>query len=307
MRILVVDDSVMDRKIAGGLLSNHADWEVHYAVNGKEALDQMELHMPDLVVTDLQMPEMDGLQLVQHIRENYPLIPVVLMTAQGSEEIAVQALQQGAASYVPKKRLARDLAEIAERVLTASGQERTSMRLMNRMRKNEIEFVLENDLSLVHSVVGFLQEAVSRVRLCSEADQLRLGVALEEALVNAFYHGNLEVSSSLREEDHREYYELAQRRSKEEPYKDRRIHVSAYISPMQAVYKIRDEGPGFDPHNLPDPIDPANLDRPCGRGVLLMRTFMDDVQFNPAGNEVTLTKRRVDDKDHTGEAEQAED
>ena len=54
---------------------------------------------------------MDGLQLVQAIRSKYPGMPVILMTAHGSEDIAIQALQKGAASYVPKKSLARDLAE----------------------------------------------------------------------------------------------------------------------------------------------------------------------------------------------------
>ena len=64
------------------------------------------------------------------------------------------------------------------------------------------------------------------------------------------------------------------------------------ITPTQAMYSVRDEGHGFDPGSLPDPTDPANLDRPCGRGMLLMRTFMDNVIYNDKGNEVTLFKER---------------
>jgi anti-sigma regulatory factor (Ser/Thr protein kinase) len=56
-------------------------------------------------------------------------------------------------------------------------------------------------------------------------------------------------------------------------------------------YVIRDEGPGFDPTKLPDPTDPVNLERPCGRGLLLMRTFMDAVKYNKTGNQVTMSKR----------------
>ena len=63
------------------------------------------------------------------------------------------------------------------------------------------------------------------------------------------------------------------------------------------VYVIRDEGPGFDVSGLPDPTDPANLDRPCGRGMLLMRTFMDNVIYNDRGNEVTLFKERETEPD----------
>ena len=55
---------------------------------------------------------------------------------------------------------------------------------------------------------------------------------------------------------------------------------------------VRDEGNGFDPTILPDPTDPANLEKSSGRGILLMRTFMDEVVFNEVGNEVQMLKRR---------------
>ena len=68
--------------------------------------------------------------------------------------------------------------------------------------------------------------------------------------------------------------------------------MEARLTPRESVYVIRDEGPGFDPSEIPDATAPANLERPCGRGLLLMRTFMDTVDFNDRGNKVTLTKRR---------------
>src|SRR6266566_3168207 len=54
-----------------------------------------------------------------------------------------------------------------------------------------------------------------------------------------------------------------------------------------AQFMVRDEGPGFNPGDVPDPTDPENLERESGRGLLLMRSFMDDVQYNERGNEVT--------------------
>jgi len=289
--LLVVDDSAMDRRVAGGLLEKQGDWSIIYAADGQLALDQIELHLPDLVITDLQMPVMDGLQLVAKIREEYPLMPVVLMTAQGSEEIAVEALKQGAASYVPKRHLTRDLAETVQIVLSASSSERGFSRLMHRMTRHECDFHIENDLLLIPSIVNYLQEQMTRMRFGDETDRLRVGVALEEALLNAYYHGNLEVSSTLREQDHQAYYDLARRRLDEEPYRQRRIFISARLSPTEHIYVIRDEGFGFDPSTLPDPTDPANIESPCGRGLLLMQTFMDEVTFNAVGNEVTMTKR----------------
>ena len=55
---------------------------------------------------------------------------------------------------------------------------------------------------------------------------------------------------------------------------------------------VRDEGLGFDPSLLPDPTDPANLGKVSGRGLLLIQTFMDHVEHNATGNEITMVKRR---------------
>ena len=68
--------------------------------------------------------------------------------------------------------------------------------------------------------------------------------------------------------------------------------MSVNVENDHGAFVIRDEGPGFDPRELPDPTDPTNLERPSGRGLLLMRTFMDDVSYNDDGNQVTLIKRR---------------
>jgi CheY-like chemotaxis protein len=81
--------------------SANGDIRVVHAGNGRDALEKIKSAPPDLVVTDLVMPEMDGLELVKEVRRTYPTIPVILMTAHGSEEIAAAALKAGAASYVP--------------------------------------------------------------------------------------------------------------------------------------------------------------------------------------------------------------
>lgn len=290
--VLVVDDSPTDRRLAVGLLQKAPGFTVFQAVDGREALKQLELHLPDIVVTDMMMPNMNGLELVSAVREHYPLVPIVLMTSLGSEEIAVQALQKGAASYVPKRSMSAELLDVVDRVLSTSQEVRGRTRLISRLSRYEYAFDLETDLVLICAVAAYLREEAIRLRICARSECLRLGVALEEALLNAFYHGNLEISSSLREHDHRAFHDLAAQRCQESPYKERRIQVAVKITNAQAIYSIHDEGPGFDPSTLPDPTDPANLDRPCGRGLLLMRTFMDNVIFNDKGNEVTLFKTR---------------
>ena len=84
-------------------------------------LKRLERAAPALVLTDIQMPEMDGLELVRQMKSRFPAIPVVLVTAYGSEEVAAIALKVGAASYVPKRNLNRDLVPTLQVVLEAAG------------------------------------------------------------------------------------------------------------------------------------------------------------------------------------------
>ncbi|MEW4487201.1 response regulator [Thalassoglobus sp. JC818] len=290
-KILVVDDSSMDRKLAERLLRKIDGWEVETATDGLDALKKAESFNPTAVVTDLQMPEMNGLQLVQEMKSSHPKIPVIVMTSRGSETIAVEALQSGAASYVPKKQLHRLLIKTVSRILATAEEQRTLGELMRGLETISWEFTVNNDPSLLASLVGFLQSEISRTGLLPESDSFRCGVAFEEALLNAAYHGNLEVSSDLREENPEEFYDLARQRNDLEPYRDRKIKVEVNLNPTGIEYTIRDEGPGFDYSSVPDPTAPENLDRPCGRGLLLMKTFMDDVTFNEIGNCVTMIKR----------------
>jgi CheY-like chemotaxis protein/anti-sigma regulatory factor (Ser/Thr protein kinase) len=290
--ILVVDDNAVDRTLAGSILEKEAGWKASFAANGREALDVIARGQPDLVLTDMVMPELDGLALVQEIRSKYPLVPVILMTAFGSEEIAIQALQKGAASYVPKGNLVKDLVETVESVLALAQADTNQQRLLECLTHTESHFLLDNDPTLIPPLIGSLQENLTRMKLCDEIGRIRVSVALQEALVNAITHGNLEVGSEVREKDEKAYQKLMEERRHSKPYRSRRVYVTARESPAEAVYVIRDEGPGFDPSKLPDPTDPANLERVTGRGLLLIRTFMDEVHHNAKGNEITMVKRR---------------
>lgn len=293
-KILVVDDLRCDRDLMAGLLTKGRNWQVETAVDGRDAFAKVEAAIPDVVVTDLQMPVMDGFELVAALKQRFPFLPVVLVTAKGSEEIAIRALREGAASYVPKRLMAGDLAETVENVISLSTRKKDEARLMQCLRTHvrRLEFEVENDRNLLSPLVNYLQTNLIELGICDEAESLQVGMALDEALVNALYHGNLEVSSELKENDDRAYYELARQRAAQSPYRERRIHVQAELSPEQACIVMRDQGPGFDPASLPDPTDPENLLRVHGRGILLMRTFMDAVEFNDQGNEVKLVKRR---------------
>lgn len=113
------------------------------------------------------------------------------------------------------------------------------------------------------------RDVLMRLRELSYDDDHLFAVrlALEEALVNAMKHGN-----------------------KLDP--TRSVRVSYRILPERVEIRVADEGGGFNPGVIPDPTADENLDKPCGRGIMLMRCYMDEVAYSPAGNEVFMVKHR---------------
>lgn len=291
--VLVVDDSPIDRQIAGSCLLQEGLRPV-YAENGREALELIQREPPDFVLTDLQMPEIDGLELVEKVKDEFPGIPVILMTAHGSEDIAVAALRAGAASYVPKQNLCRRLREALHIVRDAVVANRGRQRVRHLLKQSEASFLLGYEPDAPQALVSFVQDELAQLNISDDNTLLQVSTALTEALRNAIDHGNLELDSELRDSEDNAYRELGDRRATEAPYRDRRVHFSTRLTPSEARYVVRDEGPGFDPSQLPDPTDPENLLRPSGRGIMLIRTFMDDVVFSSSGNELTMVKRLSD-------------
>lgn len=290
MKVLVVDDSPIDRRLASKLLEK-AGIETRLAENGHEALAALEKERADLVVTDLQMPEMDGLTLVETIRSRYSDIPVILMTAHGSEDLAVRALQRGAASYVPKRDLARALAETVRSVLSVLAVRSDGELSRSGPAPEALHWDLGNDLAEITPVVSVLEARLGRVGLTDETSRIQVSVALREAIVNAMLHGNLEVSSAQKESDPDAHDRLCEERRKISPYRERRVRVTVAEVEGEVKYVVADQGPGFDVSTLPDPLDPANLERTSGRGLFLIRTFMDDVVHTEGGRTVTMVKR----------------
>lgn len=290
--VLVVDDSASDRCLAEHFLNARPGLRVLTVANGREALAIMRQTRPDLVLTDLQMPEVDGLELTELIRREYPSVPVVLMTAHGSFDIAVAALERGAASYVPKANLAQDLLRTVEEILALTHSDRGRQAVLGCLSRAEYSFALANDPALIPPLVGWLGDDLQWAEVCDEAGQLRVAVAIREALVCAMEHGNLEAPTALKLTDEAEYQRLVAERRTQLPYRDRWVHLDIRASRLEVVYTIRDEGTGFPLADLPDPADPDSLGSTHGRSLVLIRALMDDVQYSPDRNAVTMVKRR---------------
>jgi two-component system, chemotaxis family, chemotaxis protein CheY len=101
--IVIVDDSESIREVVGFTLSN-AGHKVLPAVDGKDALRYFEGEKIDLVVTDLHMPEMDGIQLIKEIRnrENYRFVPILFLTTESQKTKKMEAKEAGATGWIVK-------------------------------------------------------------------------------------------------------------------------------------------------------------------------------------------------------------
>lgn len=128
-----------------------------------------------------------------------------------------------------------------------------------------IQFELPSAISLMHIVLEYLMKRVEKLGVI-KPEQSNLFVALDEAFVNAVKHGNKFDAQKL-------------------------VRITAEVSGKEARFTIEDEGEGFDVNSIPDPLDPENLFKTSGRGVLFIYNIMDEVKYNERGNRLTMVKK----------------
>jgi DNA-binding NtrC family response regulator len=156
-RVLIVEDDELGREFVAEALAGLAI-TARTAKNGREALALLEKEDVDLVLTDLRMPEMDGLALLKQLRERAPATPVVLMTAYGTLEVAIQALREGAQDILLKPFDAEQLQLLMTRV-----QSRQKLERQNQYLKREIEAEARHEIVGGSAAIQKVLDAVKRV------------------------------------------------------------------------------------------------------------------------------------------------
>jgi DNA-binding response OmpR family regulator len=272
-RILVVDDDPDIHDLLTSALAREA-YEIDSAYDGLQGLERLTATHYDLVLTDVCMPGLDGLELLQRIHERSPETRVLVMTAQNTDETVVRSLRDNAFTYFSKPFSTDAVAEMVASALQSAGG-RDDIEVLSA-HPNWIALELRCKLPIADRLVQFFRELDTGL---PAAEQENIAMAFRELLMNAIEHGGLS-----------------------DP--EKRVHV-AYVRLSRAIlYMIRDPGQGFSFENLahaavsnaPEmPFGHAEVRsqlgmRPGGFGIFMTRQMADEVIYNEKGNDVLLVK-----------------
>lgn len=266
--------------------------EVCAAPDGEQALKAFDQKEPSLVVTDVRMPNMDGLSLTHQVKARRPDCPVVIVTGHGDESTAVAALKAGACDYLHKPFQIAELKNTLQRALSLIRARSMEDQALQSLGKLTWSFEIENDLEMLGGILTVMLRPIE-VWL-SEADQLHVRMGLQELLINAIEHGNLGISAEEKREAlmNDTYEELLETRCQMPEYAARRVKVWMENDPIQRMFHCRicDEGDGFDWETLlQGNTETIPTLAGSGRGIFLVKTLIPQIQYFGRGNEVALT------------------
>jgi DNA-binding NarL/FixJ family response regulator len=236
-------------------------------LNGQEGLEKFKSYAPDMILTDLKMPKLTGIQLLKAVKETNPKVPVVLISGYGEIETVVEALKEGAENFLAKPLNMKVLAKVVEKSLSLKATSiKSHAAYINVNQSTNIS--VPSHAELIWEVIHIISQSSVTSGFSQQELDNNLKLALVEGITNAMEHGNKWDS-------------------------EKRVEVEVVCSPELLEISITDQGEGFDPEKLPDPTLETNLLSERGRGIFLMSGIMDEVFHVPPGNQLILRKKSV--------------
>lgn len=293
--IVVIDDEeqirfVLEKKLtkAGYKVIALEDAEdfIELSKRGKENID--------LVISDIKLKRMDGIELLRYIDSLEHPYPVLLITGHGNLEDAIQALRYGACDFIKKPFDLNEITSSINRILRGKREAQLTENLGQYIINEKRVFEIPVDPGMCSVIAHILTRDLTAAGLCNRSTAGNISLALVEAIDNAMIHGNLEISSDVIEEKGiKGFNSEIEKRKSNKTLGNRKVSISYELDNKFVEYVIEDEGPGFDYSSLPDPRDPENFYKNSGRGLLIIRTLMDEVDWNETGNVIRLRKYKV--------------
>ncbi len=292
--ILLAEDSSTHTALMRSLLEQDGH-RVICVVNGQLAWEAAQESRPDLIVTDLRMPELNGCQLVERMLEWDPNLPCVVVTARGSEGLAVDALAMGAVNFVPKNSLQKLLNHVVRQTLAMVEVNAIFKDFTGHLENPEYSIQLPNEVVAIEPSVLYVMQTLAAATSLSTVQRIRVGAAISSALFNAMCYGNLEIKdedpvvSRMFAVDSPDHHELRERAT-QKPYCDRKVLLKVSVSKADTRFSISHEGPGLMTRLTPAPGTSDSFELEQCRGFVLMTSFMDDIIFQSGNSSVILVK-----------------
>jgi CheY-like chemotaxis protein len=271
--ILVVDDDPDIHRLLAAALKTEVCL-IEDAYDGLEALSLLEAHPCDLVITDIRMPRLDGLELLRRIHQTRPGTKVLVMTAETTPATVISSLRDQAVGYFSKPFSLDAVADMVVRALCAPTVQ-GDIEVLSAIPQ-WISLQLGCKLNTAEQLIPFLREMGTDL---SAEEREDVGTAFRELLMNAIEHGG-----------------------HSDPNKT--VRVDYIRTAKSIIYRICDPGEGFSFDNLPHAAISNSPDAPFehvevrdrlglragGFGILLIRNLADELIYNQKGNEVLLIK-----------------
>jgi DNA-binding response OmpR family regulator len=252
-------------------------------------------HKIDLIITDIKLRKMDGIELLRRIKSQDDPIPVLIITGHGNVEDAVKALRFGASDFIRKPFDINEISSSVRTILRSKKEQKLVDNYLQYVDYEKATYRVPVDPSIINAISYKLTKNLAPSGLCNKTTAENITLALVEALSNAMFHGSLEISSDVKNSGGiKSFNEEIEKRKKDTHYENRKIIIKYELTRDFVEYSIEDDGPGFNYRALPDPRDPENFFKSSGRGLLIIRIHMDEVDWNENGNIIRLRKYRVD-------------
>ncbi len=303
--VAVVDDEEEIRSVLNKKLSR-VGYNVIALEEAENLLDILKKNEKniDLVISDIKLPGMDGIELLRQIDRLDNPLPVLLITGHGNIEHAIQALRYGAYDFIRKPFDLSEITSSVNRILRGKREEKMTDNLGQYILYEKRMFELPSDSTACNVISYILTKDLTSAGFCNRTTAGNISLALKEAIDNAMIHGNLEISSDLVEtKGIKEFYEEVEKRKVQKKFVGRKVTIYYELVKDYVEYIIEDDGHGFEYNLLPDPRDPENFYKNSGRGLLIIRTLMDEVDWNEKGNTIRLRKYRASNLKETQKAQ----
>ncbi len=302
MKVLLVEDQRTVRLCMKKIIDT-LGYEVEMAANGLEGLEVYERFHPDLVITDICMPEMDGVTMLEKIRQKSAEVIVITVTGMGSEDLAVNAFRRGANNYLNKPVKREDLLALLRKYEQILYERSTTREIQALMQEHYIKLQLENRLKQSSQVATFLAEQLGP--LLPDTERLDIILGLDELICNAIEHGNLEITNEEKQAALAEpegLVRLYRQRLENPRLAARRVTVEFRQDQQHGcAWTIADEGQGFDWRDVPSPLEKKQRLKKNGRGIFLSRMMFDAVEYQGKGNVVCARRDLSKTKPPPGE------